>query len=65
MTPVWMDDHEKWRKLGERREMAAAHIGEGAQELPWIWKMEFNFENDSPDAIMGAVQRWTDEGSFL
>ena len=64
MLSKWMDDHEKWRTLGERREMVAAQIGEGAQELPWIWKTEFNFQDESPDAIQGAVQEWTDEGLF-
>jgi hypothetical protein len=30
-----------WRKKGEIAEAAAAKRGQGCQELPWFWKLEF------------------------
>jgi len=57
-----MSDHDQWKERGERAEMAAAELGQGAKALSWIWKIELNFEGETIDGLTGAVQEWTDEG---
>jgi len=60
----WMEEHAVWRGRGERALIEATQRGEGPKPLPWIWKIEFDFEGEAANSVEGAVQGWTDEGKW-
>ncbi|KIJ52773.1 hypothetical protein M422DRAFT_242686 [Sphaerobolus stellatus SS14] len=41
MLSAWMEQHRVWKEKGEVAQADAAKRGKGGQDLPWIWKLEF------------------------
>jgi hypothetical protein len=62
MLSEWIEEHRYWRDQGERKEAAAASKGKGRQELPWIWKLEFELGDAILGGVDGAIEGWTEEG---
>ncbi|KIJ41812.1 hypothetical protein M422DRAFT_255129 [Sphaerobolus stellatus SS14] len=61
MLSSWMEEHRRWREKGEVAEAETAKQGKGRQELPWIWKMQFETTKPNRDKGSDTVEQWTME----